>query len=110
MEDIPNERHKKNTGDARETPAARIAELLTALGVEVRAADPHVLTGVHLPGQRGPFNSVPRVTATPEELAAADAVLLLADHDAFDYPTVTEHARYVLACRNRVSGAQVEVL
>ncbi|AXI79185.1 nucleotide sugar dehydrogenase [Peterkaempfera bronchialis] len=117
--------YKKNTGDARETPAARVAELLTRMGAEVRAADPHVVAGVHVaepvpPGPRAAsaadgghgdaLASVRRVEATPEELAAADAVVLLADHDEFDYAAVTEHARYVLDCRRRLSGAAVEVL
>src|SRR5229473_1828133 len=34
--------YKKNTGDARESPAIRIAELLLRMGAEVRAADPLV--------------------------------------------------------------------
>ncbi|GJF34726.1 UDP-N-acetyl-D-glucosamine dehydrogenase [Kitasatospora sp. NE20-6] len=115
--------YKKNTGDARETPAARVVELLTRMGADVRAADPHVVAGVHvaepqIPGQRvatadhdgGPLATVRRVDATPEELAAADAVVLLADHDDFDYAAVTEHARYVLDCRRRLTGAAVEVL
>ncbi|MDH6146041.1 UDP-N-acetyl-D-mannosaminuronate dehydrogenase, partial [Kitasatospora sp. GP30] len=41
---------------------------------------------------------------------AADAVVLLADHDDFDYPQITEHARYLLDCRRRLAGAAVEVL
>ncbi|MEU2627146.1 nucleotide sugar dehydrogenase [Kitasatospora sp. NPDC007106] len=115
--------YKKNTGDARETPAARVVELLTRMGAEVRAADPHVVAGVHVaeptvPGQRtaspdhegDPLATVRRVEATPEELAAADAVVLLADHDEFDYAGITEHAQYVLDCRRRLAGASVEVL
>ncbi|WP_033218759.1 nucleotide sugar dehydrogenase [Kitasatospora phosalacinea] len=113
--------YKANTGDARETPAARVVDLLTRQGAEVRAADPHVVAGVHVaephvPGQRtaahegGPLAAVHRVEATPEELAAADAVVLLADHDEFDYEAVTTHARYVLDCRRRLTGATVEVL
>ncbi|MEV0193943.1 nucleotide sugar dehydrogenase [Kitasatospora purpeofusca] len=116
--------YKKNTGDARETPAARVAELLVRMGAEVRAADPHVVVGVHvpepvIPGQRAaehdphgdPFAAVHRVEASPEELAAADAVVLLADHDDFDYGAITAHARYVLDCRRRLAGgAAVEVL
>ncbi|MFF7632501.1 nucleotide sugar dehydrogenase [Kitasatospora sp. NPDC008050] len=101
--------YKKNTGDAHETPAAQVAELLTRMGAEVRAADPHV-DGVHLPGRRGPFSRITRVTASPEELTAADAVVLLADHDDFDYTAITDHARYVLDCRRRLTGAAVEVL
>ncbi|WP_406015094.1 nucleotide sugar dehydrogenase [Streptomyces sp. NBC_00984] len=115
--------YKKNTGDARETPAARVADLLARMGAEVRAADPHVVVGVHvpepvIPGQQAaehdrqgnPFAAVRRVEATPEELATADAVVLLTDHDEFDYGAVELHAQYVLDCRNRLSGANVDVL
>ncbi|WP_349239626.1 UDP binding domain-containing protein [Streptomyces sp. CC208A] len=41
--------YKKNTGDTRETPAARVIELPARMGAEVRAADPHVAAGVHVP-------------------------------------------------------------
>ena len=34
--------YKKNTGDARNSPAIRVAELLLRMGAEVRAADPLV--------------------------------------------------------------------
>ena len=39
--------YKPETGDAREAPALRIAELLAGLGAEVRAADPYVVDEVH---------------------------------------------------------------
>ena len=38
--------------------------------------------------------------ATAEELAAADAVVLLVDHDEFDLRALTEHATYVLDTRH----------
>ena len=34
--------YKKNTGDARESPAVRVADLLVRMGADVRAADPLV--------------------------------------------------------------------
>src|SRR6185369_16251127 len=40
--------YKRNTGDARESPAIRIARELLQLGAQVRAADPHTLD-VHVP-------------------------------------------------------------
>lgn len=101
--------YKANTGDARETPSARIAQLLAQMGAEVRAADPHVVAGVHA-GEHGALGGVVRVEATPEELSAADAVVLLADHKEFDYESVVEHSGYVLDCRRRLSGENVEVL
>jgi UDP-N-acetyl-D-glucosamine dehydrogenase len=96
--------YKKNTGDARESPALRIAKLLLEMGAEVRAADPHVVEKIDVDAR------LVRVESTDEEIAAADAVVLLADHDAFDLDAVLCHARYVLDCRHRLSGPNVETL
>ncbi|HEX3921233.1 MAG TPA: nucleotide sugar dehydrogenase [Streptosporangiaceae bacterium] len=96
--------YKKNTGDARESPAIRIAELLVRLGAQVRAADPLVLEAAVI----GP--AVVRVDATPEEIAAADIVVLLTEHDAFPCVEIIRHARYVLDCRRVLSGPNVETL
>jgi UDP-N-acetyl-D-glucosamine dehydrogenase len=96
--------YKKNTGDARESPAVRVAELLRALGADVRAADPHVVEGSAVDG------IVPRVEPTPAELAAADVVVLLTDHDAFDTDDIRAHARHVFDCRHRLAGPNVESL
>ena len=97
--------YKKNTGDARESPALRISQLLLDMGAQVRAADPHVVEG--LPAD----NRLVRVEPTREELAEADVVVLLTDHDGFDYELVAEHAQFVLDCRRRLpSGPTIEVL
>ncbi|MEV8565599.1 nucleotide sugar dehydrogenase [Streptomyces sp. NPDC051322] len=100
--------YKANTGDARETPAARIAELLTGMGAVVQAADPHVMDEVH--PRAIDLEDVQRVDVTPDRLAATDAVVLLADHDAFDYPLISAHAPYILDCRRRLTGAHVDSL
>jgi nucleotide sugar dehydrogenase len=94
--------YKKNTGDARETPAASIVRQLIGLGAQVCVADPHV-DEVQLPAD------VERVDADQDELARADAVLLLADHDAFDLDAVAS-ASFVLDCRHRLDGANIEQL
>lgn len=95
--------YKKNTGDARESPAVAVAERLVGMGADVRAVDPHVTAG-HL-DQR-----VLRVDLSPEEVRAADAVVLLTDHDAFDLDRVTANARFILDTRHRLAGAAVETL
>jgi nucleotide sugar dehydrogenase len=96
--------YKRNTGDARESPSVMVAAQLATLGADVRAADPFVDAGV-LRGQ------VTRVECSVEELAAADAVIMLTNHDAFDVKAIVEHARYVLDCRRVVPAAeQVEYL
>jgi UDP-N-acetyl-D-glucosamine dehydrogenase len=97
--------YKKNTGDARESPAVRVAELLKDMGAEVRAADPHVVEATAVDAM------VSRVKLTPEELSAADAVVLLADHDIFDFGEISERARYILDCRNVLAAStNVEIL
>jgi UDP-N-acetyl-D-glucosamine dehydrogenase len=53
---------------------------------------------------------VTRVDPTPAEISRADAVVLLTDHDAFDFTEVASHARYCLDCRNRLAGPNVELL
>jgi UDP-N-acetyl-D-glucosamine dehydrogenase len=96
--------YKKNTGDARESPAVRIAQLLNGMGAEVRAADPHVV-------ETGAIDAVvARVESTREEICGADAVVLLTDHDAFDVGEVSSHAKYVLDCRRVAAGENVETL
>ncbi|MFB7665826.1 nucleotide sugar dehydrogenase [Kitasatospora sp. NPDC056138] len=100
--------YKANTGDARETPAARIIQLLGRLGAEVRVADPHVIDALHTGSQE--LLDARRVCATPDELRAADAVVLLADHDEFDYDAIETHSAYVLDCRHRVGGDRTEAL
>ena len=96
--------YKRNSGDARESPARRVASLLLDMGAEVRAADPHVVEDAHVDRR------VLRVAVTAQQLAAADAVILLADHDAFDLDLVVQHAGYVLDTRHRVTGPNVESL
>jgi UDP-N-acetyl-D-glucosamine dehydrogenase len=82
-----------------------VAQQLLSLGANVRGADPYV--------REGHVERVARVEVTPEELSAADAVVVLTDHDDFDYDLVAAHASYVLDCRRRVprnGAALVELL
>lgn len=95
--------YKADTGDARESPAVAVAQRLADLGAHVRAADPHVT-------EARVDDRVLRVEATLEEAASADAVVLLADHSAFDIDGLAAAAPYFLDTRNRASGPSVERL
>ena len=95
--------YKRNTGDAREAPAAAVADRLLSLGAIVSAADPYVV-------EEHVDSRVLRVECTADELAGADAVILLTDHDAFDYEAVVAHSPWVLDTRHRISGPNVEHL
>jgi UDP-N-acetyl-D-glucosamine dehydrogenase len=95
--------YKKNTNDARETPAAGVIEGLVALGARVAVHD--ALVGPH------PLDAITdRVPLTSSEVAQADAVVLVTDHDDIDYDLVAQHASYVFDTRNRMRGESVELL
>jgi UDP-N-acetyl-D-glucosamine dehydrogenase len=95
--------YKRNTGDARESPSEHIAHQLVTLGADVRVADPHV-DERHLPA------GAQRVEASAAEARAADAVVVLVDHDEFDLPALAAEASYVFDTKRCVSGPNVEYL
>ncbi|MBC7299775.1 MAG: nucleotide sugar dehydrogenase [Nocardia sp.] len=95
--------YKPGSGDIRESPAIEVARLLTARGARVVACDPFV-------GD----SAAAGIAVTDDvglELAAADAVVVLTDHDCFDYDQIAAEAAFVLDCRGRLAaGATVEQL
>jgi UDP-N-acetyl-D-glucosamine dehydrogenase len=95
--------YKKNSSDARESPARHVARLLASLGAQVSIADQHV-------PDDDPCEGAARVAITADVLRASDAVVVLTDHDGIDYGLLEREARWVLDCRNRLSGPRVESL
>ncbi|HNO40555.1 MAG TPA: nucleotide sugar dehydrogenase, partial [Marmoricola sp.] len=65
--------YKKNTGDDRESPALRVAELLLIQGAEVVAVDPFV--------QKCRVDGVTMTQLSKSEIDDADAIIILTDHD-----------------------------
>jgi UDP-N-acetyl-D-glucosamine dehydrogenase len=95
--------YKQNSSDARESPATRVARLLISLGARVEAIDTHVHSD-HMAAE------VRRLPLTADTVRRANAVVLLTGHDDLDYELVQREARWILDCRNRLSGANVESL
>lgn len=88
--------YKKNSSDARESPAVAVARLLTGLGAKVRAVDPHVTERPRSLGE------VELVELSAHEVAEADLVLLLTDHDCFDYTLLDGSTTPVFDTRNKL--------
>jgi UDP-N-acetyl-D-glucosamine dehydrogenase len=97
--------YKKNTGDDRESPSARIVELLEQLHADLAVCDPHVD-----PARSHAAGSAEIVELTEDEVRRADAVVILVDHDAFDLEMVGRVGSYVLDTRRCLSGPGVETL
>jgi UDP-N-acetyl-D-glucosamine dehydrogenase len=95
--------YKRNTGDARESPALLVIDRLVDLGAAVRVCDPLV----HRLDVPAAFEFV---SFNESELAAASLVLVLTDHDVFDWKAVERVAHKVLDTRNRLSGTRAEIL
>ncbi len=96
--------YKKNIDDGRETPAAEIIEFLIERGARVGYHDPHI---PRFPRMRDHDIVLHSEALTPERLAAADAVVIVTDHDAVDYAAVVKHAKMVVDTRNAVRAAGV---
>ena len=86
--------YKRDIDDIRESPALDIIRLLEGHGARVAYSDPHVPCF----SENGhEFRSVP---LTPQAVAAADCVMIVTDHTAFDYRMVARSARLVVDTRN----------
>ncbi|HCS61373.1 MAG TPA: nucleotide sugar dehydrogenase [Microbacterium sp.] len=91
--------YKKNSSDFRESPSLRLIELLKAYGAEVSAADPHV------DDSRWP-DRLRRIDGSRAELRDSDLVILVTDHDDFNYDeiasAVEDGSLTLLDTRNRL--------
>ncbi len=95
--------YKANTGDARETPSRPIVEQLQALGATVHVADPHVDDHQFPAGVR-------KVAGSADDLAEADVVAYLVDHEDFDHQAIAAAELPVLDCRRVLKGDLVQYL
>lgn len=96
--------YKRNSGDAREAPGPLLSDRLVALGADVRAIDPY-LSDAQFP------STVIRAQFNAEEIGEADVVVVVTDHDAFDWEMVLHSARQIFDTRHRLpSSSNVEYL
>lgn len=98
--------YKKNVDDLRESPALELLERFQQLGAEVEYSDPHIPL---IPPLRRGHIEMSSVAPDAQRLAETDAVIIAADHDAFDYPAIAAQARLVIDTRGvyRAGGANI---
>jgi UDP-N-acetyl-D-mannosaminuronate dehydrogenase len=77
-----------------------VAARLEASGADVRFCDPYIpeVNALHRAESLVPFS--------PDELAAADVVVVLVDHPEFDPAVIAEHSRLVFDAKNLLRGLE----
>ncbi|WP_432560974.1 nucleotide sugar dehydrogenase [Kineococcus sp. SYSU DK003] len=89
--------YKPNVGDVRESPAVDVVRELQGRGLDVTVVDPHV--------ERWSMTPVLTLEEMLPSLPSFDLVVLVTDHDDFDYDKIASEARLVLDCRHAVRGS-----
>jgi UDP-N-acetyl-D-glucosamine dehydrogenase len=90
--------YKKNVDDHRETPAFKLMELLLERKAEVHYHDPYI---PHLTPTRDYDFQMSSVDLSAEKLMEYDLVLLVTDHDSFDYDLILQNSKYIVDTRGR---------
>ena len=99
--------YKRDTTDIRESPAIEVLKGLVEKGAIVQYSDPHV-PSIEFNGK-----VMESVALKAALLRAADCVVLLTDHSAFDYQMIARHSQVIVDTRNALQafpGANVLTL
>ena len=94
--------YKKNIDDLRESPSLDIIDLLIRKNALVNYCDPFFEI---LPTTRKFKFDLKGVELTKENLKIADAVILAADHDIFDYELIKKHSKLIIDTRGRFTAS-----
>jgi UDP-N-acetyl-D-glucosamine dehydrogenase len=96
--------YKKNIDDMRESPSLTLIGMLEEAGAVVEYHDPFIAR-IKPSREHGDLTDRRSVSLTAKRLAAADAVLIVTDHDSVDYKLIGKHARLVVDTRNAMAKA-----
>ena len=99
--------YKKNVNDPRETPAAEIIELLLQMGADVAYSDPYV---PRFPPMRKHAIDLVSQDLSARMLEGFDCVVLVTDHDAFDYGLIAANAPLIIDTRGRFDSTRGNVV
>jgi len=88
--------YKPDIDDVRESPALDVIGLLRRKGALVEYHDPYI-PRIHHEQEGWSMESVEDMMAS---VTAADAVVIVTNHKAYDYPAIVEAAKFVFDSRN----------
>ncbi|WP_372371329.1 nucleotide sugar dehydrogenase [Candidatus Uabimicrobium sp. HlEnr_7] len=88
--------YKKNVDDTRESPAVVLIDKLSELGANVQYSDPYV---PDFPKLRKYHFDMKSVALTHENVQKFDCVLIVTDHDKFDWQLIEKSAKLIVDTR-----------
>ena len=90
--------YKKNIDDVRESPALEIIDLLKKKGAIIKYNDPYF---TKFPTSRKYKFNIPYASLTKKNLNSFDCVVLLTDHDAFNYELIKKFSKLIIDTRGK---------
>ena len=98
--------YKRDIDDMRESPALDVMHMLRQRGAEISYIDPFV---PRLDPAHGGFDLASLDCLDARTLRSFDAVAILTDHTAFDYPAIVLHSAVVVDTRNAIKKPAANV-
>ena len=90
--------YKKNIDDIRESASISLARLLSKNFKNINFSDPHIKNI-----NEKSFNNKKSLNLSTRNLKSQDIVILMTDHDKFDYPMIYKNSKKIIDCRGRYS-------
>ena len=100
--------YKKNINDCRESPAFKMIEILKKKNNKVDYSDPFF---PKIPKTRKyNFQNMRCIKINKNNLKKYDAVILVTDHDLFDYKLIQENSKLVIDTRSRYNDRYANII
>lgn len=100
--------YKKNSNDLRESPSFRMIDILKKKKCHVDFADPYV-TNINMVNEVKNIKNTKLIKVTKNALKNYDAVILITDHDQFNYKLIEKHAKIIIDTRNSFNNSLEKV-
>lgn len=92
--------YKRNSDDYRESPSLDIFGILDSMKAKVSYSDPYI------PEFKSGDKKIKSVNLSPAVLSKQDIVVILTDHQRFDFEPVNKHAQLIFDTRNVFNGTR----
>ena len=95
--------YKKNIDDIRESPSLEILDLLNSRGAKTQYSDPYIDV---IPKTRKYNFDMKSIQLAPKNIKIFDVIILLTDHNKFDYEMILEHSKIIIDTKGIFSKSE----